>query len=474
MGDLTRQLATHIARTGFRELTPRAVFMAKCSLLDAIGVSLAASRLEPACTPFAKLAVRSGEACAILGFQQRASPLMAALANGALAHALDYEDTFDAAPAHPNAAGVPVALALLELDPSLTGEQLITAIALGTDLVCRLALALRVNPDRYGFYTPAILGAYGATVVASKLLGLDELQIVSAFALTLSQSTSSSQFKSDPQSDVRAVRDAFSAHAGLMAGLLAAEGVRGFEGAIDGECGLYALYARGAYDAAALCARLGQTFYGESVSFKPWPCCRGTHAFIESAVRLRERHAPNPADIERIQAHGAALNRMLMEPALQKRRPSTAIDAKFSLPYCVSLALLRGAPGLDDFGAERRSNADVLRLAARVEYDGSEATRAFAATSGRLELHMRDGSQYAWEVEHALGHPENPLDASQLIDKFVSCAGRAATPFDARTAHEIANAVLAIDQAPSAKNALQALLTAAQPASPSGLASTTT
>src|SRR5262245_17580809 len=150
MAELTRKLAAHVARARYEDLAPAAVLAAKRSLLDAIGVSLGASGLEPACAPFAALATESSGPCTVLGAQHRTSPLLAALANGALAHALDYEDAYDGAPVHPNAASVPVALALAERTPSLSGRQLVTALAVGCDLVCRLGLSLQDNPDRYG------------------------------------------------------------------------------------------------------------------------------------------------------------------------------------------------------------------------------------------------------------------------------------------------------------------------------------
>jgi 2-methylcitrate dehydratase PrpD len=156
---------------------------------------------------------------------------MAAFANGALAHALDYEDAFDGTPAHPNAATVPVALALAEKIPTIDGKSLLLALAAASDITCRLALALDANPDDYGFYTPPILSAFGAAACAAKLLRLDEDAIVATWGLTLSQAMCSSQFKRDPQSSLRAVRDAFAAHSGMQAAALAARGVHGFEAA---------------------------------------------------------------------------------------------------------------------------------------------------------------------------------------------------------------------------------------------------
>jgi 2-methylcitrate dehydratase PrpD len=458
MQPLTRALARHLARTRYADLPAAAVRAAKRSLLDAVGVSLGASGLEPACAPFAALAAEQVGPCTILGFGQRASAAMAAFANGALAHALDFEDAYDGAPAHPNAASVPVALALAEADPTIDGRQLVCALATGCDLVCRLALALQQNPDVYGFYPPPILGAFGAAATAAQLLRLDEEQIVAALALTLLQSTFSAQWKRDPQSTVRAVRDAFPAQAGLLAASLAARNVGGFEAAIEGEHGLYGLYARGAYDPQLVLADLGTRFAGERISYKPWPSCRGTHAFIEAALRLRARDPLCWANSDRIEARGAPLNRMLMEPAAQKRTPRTAIDAKFSLPFCLGLAFVRGAVTLDDFTPAQLSDRDVLALAARVSYTEQPGAGMREATHGELVIHSRDGTTASERVAHPLGHPDNPLSDQALLAKFIDCAGRAFVPVAPEQARRLAETLLAIDEHDSVHAALAAVL----------------
>jgi 2-methylcitrate dehydratase PrpD len=381
-----------------------------------------------------------------LGFRETASPLMAAFANGALAHALDYEDAFDGTPAHPNAASVPVALALADADPSIDGRRFTLALAAASDITCRLALALDDNPDKYGFYAPPILGAFGAASCAAKLLGLDEDAIVATWGLTLSQAMCSSQFKSDPLSSLRAVRDAFAAHTGLQAARLAQLGVRGFEAAFEGQHGFYAAYARGAYEPTRILNVLGEQFLGEQVSFKPWPSCRGTHSYIEAAIRLRAQHAIAPEDIETVVAHGARLNRMLAEPVAQKQAPQTAIDAKFSIPFCVAVALQRGAVTLDDFAPAALAQASTRALAQRVSFVVDETASEREATSGTLELHLASGARVATRIEQPLGHPSHPLDDDSLIAKLIDCASRAREPLSSDQARAFANTLLAIDQ----------------------------
>lgn len=457
MAEVTRILARHLARVRYDDLTPGARHAAKRSLLDAVAVSLGASGLEPACAPFVTLASESPGPCQVLGFGVTSSPLTAAFANGALAHALDYEDAYDGTPAHPNAASVPVALALAEADAAISGRALVTALAAASDITCRLAAALRDNPDRYGFYPPPILGAFGAAACAAKLLGLDEEQIVATWGLTLSQAMCSAQWKRDPLSSLRAVRDAFAAQVGLQSAHLAKLGVRGFEAAFEGEHGLYAAYARSSCDEERLLYGLGELFLGERVSFKPWPSCRGTHAYIEAALRLKAQHALDPRRIAAIVAHGAPLNRMLAEPAAQKQAPQTAIDAKFSIPYCVAVALERGEVTLHDFTPAALDRPSTHALARLVSYRVDETQGIREATSGTLQLHLHGGHTLSTRVEQPLGHPDHPLDDAHLTEKLVACAARACKPLTSNHAHTAAAALLTIDDFESAREAFAAL-----------------
>ena len=123
----------------------------------------------------------------MLGCGFRTSPVMAAFANGAMAHAIDFEDTHDATLVHPHAAVVPAALAIAEYLGGVSGREFLTAVAIGADLSCRLALGLTESVEKRGYYFIPMLGAYGAAAAAAKLLGLDESQIEQSLALASCQ-----------------------------------------------------------------------------------------------------------------------------------------------------------------------------------------------------------------------------------------------------------------------------------------------
>lgn len=456
MTGLTLAVARHIVTAKCEDIPQAARHAAERSLLDAVGVMLGATTLGEDCGAFADLAQSSPGPCAVLGRTYRAQPLQAALANGALAHALDYEDALDGAPVHPNAAVIPVAMALAEADRTASGAELIAAVAVGCDLVCRLGLALQRNPDDFGWYPPPILSTFGAAATASRLLKLDETTTAHALALALAQATFSSEFKSDPQSSLRAVRDSFPAHAGLLAALLAQRGVRGHMTALEGKAGFFALFARGEWRPETITDRLGAWFHGEEVSYKPWPCCRGTHAFIEAALHLRSS-IDRQHDIAAIEASGPPLLNMLVEPAAQKQAPATAIDAKFSLPFCIGAALATGTIAMPTFFGTGRRNSETLSLAKRVRFTPKPELGMKDAASGDLAIKLKSGRTLSHSIAQARGSPASPLSDKDLVAKFLDCAGYAKPPLSPEKALRLTDSLLSMSSAPSAAAALAPL-----------------
>ena len=453
MSSLSRTLAQHVAEIGYAALPPRAVEASKRSLLDALGVTLAASGLGEGVRAFVDLAREAGGAAqsTLIGYGDRVPVGMAALANGAMAHALDFEDAYDGAPVHPNAAVVPAALAIAESLPGVTGRELIAAIATGCDLVCRLGLCLTENLDDNGWYPPPILSAFGATAAAAKLLRLDAGQIVDAFSLTLCQATCSAELKYSPQSTIRAVRDAFATQAATQSALLAQKGIRGFDQPFEGKAGFFALYAHGNYDSTLLLDQLGLRYAGEQVSFKPWPACRGTHAMIEGALDIAASQGLAADDVLQVRMSGSPIQRMLDQPAEQKRRPRTAIDAKFSLPFTVATALLHRKLSLQHFFPEALQDAAVLDLAQRMSF---EVDTGFGMTAGKIEIHTRDGKVHSRRVDQPYGHPSKPLSEQDLIEKFLDCAAYAARPMDSARADRLVQNILNLEAAGSVRQAL--------------------
>lgn len=441
-------LARYVERTRYEDLPADVVEMTKRSILDAIGVSLAATGLEAACRPFIDLASESGQTEAtILGTGRRASALGAALANGALAHAMDYEDAHEATRTHPNAAAIAAALPLLER-LGASGKELITAVALGCDIVCRLARALVAEgAPPPGFYQPAIVGTFGAATAAAKLLKLNTQQIVDTWSLALCQNSCSAQLQHSPESTLRAVREGPCARVGLEAALLAAKGVRGFDAPFEGQSGFFVMYAQGV-QRHTLLDQLGKQFAGRDVSFKAWPSCRDTHIYVQAALELLRAQPIDPRDIEAVTAIVTQQQMIVCEPAELKRRPRTAIAGKFSLYYTLAAALNDRTVEFKTFSDTALVRPDVLALADKVAYrivpeieDGHV-----------LDLTLRNGNVLRRTVRAVYGSPAAPLSTALLIDKFVDCGTHAQRARSSDSLRRMAAQLLSLEQVADAGN----------------------
>lgn len=443
----TLALAQNIVQTNYDDLPSNVVEVTKKSFLDALGVTLAASTLGEGCQAFVDLAVENGakRESTILGFGSTTSASMAAFANGAMGHALDFEDAHDRALMHPNAATIPAAFAIAEALGNVGGKELLTAIALGSDLVCRLGLALIANPLEYGWYIPPIFNAFGASAAVAKLLHLTTEQIIDAFSLTLGQASFSESITSTPRSVIRSVRDAFSAQAGMVAAQLAARGVAGFEEPFEGRSGLFQLFACGQYDRDALTDELGKKFEGGNVSFKPWPSCRGTHGYIDAALQIVREHHIAPNEIERIDIIVSPVNKMLCDPLERKRNPRTAIDAKFSIPFTVATALRFERVTLEQFTEGALVDADTLELARRVAYQVDTQLSVKQSAQGSLRIKAGTGT-IEKEIGVVYGNPQNPIHPDALIAKFMDCAGYAVKKIPESKLNEIVEMVLNLER----------------------------
>lgn len=393
---------------------------AALATLDAIGTMAGASALSPEARPFLRLARAEPGGCTVFG-GGGTSPVMAAFANGALAHALDFEDVFERAPCHPNAAAVPAAIAMAQARGGVSGADFLAAIVLGCEAACRLALSLKQPLEENGWYPPPILGAFGATVAAGRVARLSATQMRDALSLTLCQTTAPGEIKYSAGSHVRAVREAFGARAAVTSVLLAAGGVSGFERPFEGDAGFFRLFADGRYDPDSLTEEFGRGFLIDELSFKPWPSCRGTHAYVELALNLKSAHDFHWRAAARIDADVGAVQEMLIAPLERKRAPATAIDAKFSIPFTVALALVRNRVSLCDFDGHSLSDADILALAGRIHPASRRDWGRSRASSGGLRITLETGAVMEGEIHAPKGHPANPMSEAELVEKFVQC-----------------------------------------------------
>jgi 2-methylcitrate dehydratase PrpD len=444
-------LAKHITDINYRDIPSSVVDITKKSLLDGLGVMLAASRLGEGCKQFVNLAIAGGgkKESTIIGVNTKVPAAMAAFANGSMSHALDFEDFHDGASLHPNAAAIPAALAVAESIGNVSGKEFITALTLGSDIVCRLGLARSQDEDplKSGWYMPPILGAFGATTAACKLLSLSVKQVLDAFSLTLCQATCSAELIYSPHSIIRAIRDAFSAKAGVLSALLAQKGITGFAQPIEGKAGLFTMYSRGKYNPYILTDGLGRIFEGANVSFKPWPACAGTHPYIEATLQIVNECNIKPSDIKGIKlvVSSRSESRMLYEPLERKRNPATVIDAKFSLPFAVATALVYKSVTLGHFTPQALLDQGVLDVAQKVTYEVIPKPNWSELKQGLVQIRTKHEEINSKMVEFTYGHPKNPISQEALVTKFMDCAAHSAKQISKEDLNKLVELILHLE-----------------------------
>lgn len=416
---ISATIAAHFASLTFDALPAATVHATQRALLDGLGVMRGASGSGGDALPYRDHALTAIGPARLIGLDHRTTPSLAALANGALAHALDFGDTFDAGPAHPNAALIPALLALADARPEIDFATFLTAMAAGSDLACRLSLAPARSYEEGGWYPPPLVNLIAGAVACARLIGLDADGIRHAMGLALVQGSFPAEIKYDSASPMRGVREGFVARACVESALLAERGATAFAEPLEGRAGFFAIYGGGP-PGDALLDGLGTHFLGDQVSFKPWPACRGTHPYIEAALHLRDTLDLDA--VERVEAETGPIQEMLIRPQPVKAAPSRPIEAKFSIPYTVAAALIDGDVTLASFTPDRIDDAAMRLLAAKVvEVRNPDWGRAQAA-SGSLTFHLRGGEVRTHRVMQAAGHPDRPIDDDALIAKYVDCA----------------------------------------------------
>lgn len=328
--------------------------------LDTLGCALASMDADWAAAVLDPV-LRWGGAggASVVGTARRVAAPMAALANGALAHGHDFDDTHAPSITHASAVVLPAVLALAE-EEGLDGGSAIAAAVAGYEVIARLGMAAPGRFHARGWHATPACGTFAAAVAAGRCLGLGRVALTSALGIAASCASGLLEFLEDGSS-VKRLHPGWAAHSGVLAAAFAKGGFTGPASGIEGRFGFFRAALGEAPDLTAALATLGTRWETLEVAVKPYPCCHYNHAYLDAALRLRAEHALTPdaiAEVECVVPAGEIP--IVCEPAAVKRAPRTDYDAKFSLPFTVAAALLEGRVGVSTFDAERRGDPALL------------------------------------------------------------------------------------------------------------------
>ena len=433
----TRELAGWISRLRHADLAPRTREVVRTLLLDTLGCGVygyetpwAAKLLEWARAGAPKKAEATvwGEAAPSL----RAAD--AALVNGTSIHAFELDD-YHQAKLHPGAVVIPAGLAMAEKLGS-SGEQLVTAIAAGYEVMIRSSLALNPSAARLrGWHLTGVCGPFGAAAACASLMQLNEEQTAWALGLAGTQGSGLWAFNADGTMSKR-FHAGRAAQSGVMAAELAAIGFTGPTQIYEFHDGGVLKAFSDASDPAPLTRDLGTVFHLDSTSIKPYSCCGSTHSYVDAVLELR-RKLGTPWDPKRPVKLGMA--KVVDVQCGFDYAPSSALNAQMSLRYIVAAALMEGQALPPQFSDAKIADPALTALAGRIRCDHDPALDKLYPQRFAAWVAAEDKGQWVRvDVLDPLGSPANPVDRSGVIAKFRGINPK--LPVD-----EIATAVLDIE-----------------------------
>jgi 2-methylcitrate dehydratase PrpD len=402
------------------DMPPDIVTLTRQRILDIIGVGL--TGVGTAFGDSVHEAVGNlgaGAESTVLGYGSHMPANLAALANGALAHEFEFDDTHNETAIHVSSPVVVTALAVGERLRA-SGADVLAAVAAGNEVVCRIGVIAPGEFYKSGFHPTGIVGTFGATVTACKLMGLDAAATTNALGIAGSMTSGSMESWSDGAS-AKSLHPGWSAHAAITAATLAAAGVTGPVRVLEGRLGFFHQHVRDAgypfdYDRAR--NALGERWESRLISFKPYPTGHVAHAFIDAALQLRAEGL-RPEQIERVICPIAAFMVQLMcEPVAEKLRPATTWHARVSLPFTLAEAFIIGKVDAESFSAERLADPRLLEFARRVEYRVDETAPGREQWRGWVIAELRDGTRRERIQPYNWGSPQNPLSQDDVEAKF--------------------------------------------------------
>ncbi|MEM3484389.1 MAG: MmgE/PrpD family protein [Candidatus Bathyarchaeia archaeon] len=409
---INSQICKFIAEMKFQDLPQESTETIKRAILDCLGVAIAGS--SEICSKILEEYVAAEKAspdCSIIGGGFKTSDSLAAWVNGTKAHALDYDDV--CLPVHPTAAILPAVLALSE-KYNFSGKDLMLAYLCGFEV--ELALAeLALSHVEKGWHVTSTFGTVGATVGCCKLLRMKEVEIRNAIGIAASLC---SGLRKNFGTMTKPMHAGNAARNGVIAARLASAGWTADQDIFEGNLGFFGVFGQTSNYPKDLGLKRELRLLSRGIAIKPYPSCAATHAGIEAAIDLRRNFAFKVDDIAQVFcATSSGIPNILIH-----HRPKTPLEAKFSLEFCVAVALVEGKVGVEHFTERELNNPTIRDIMDRVTYVHPESMgKSPMDLATEVKIKLVSGIEYSKMVNTPKGDPRNPLSWDEVVDKFRNC-----------------------------------------------------
>jgi 2-methylcitrate dehydratase PrpD len=431
-------LAQHVAATTFKGLSPAAIAAAKRSLIDTIVVALGARGAQGLSESMrASLTDEEHGSSTIWHTGKGTSARSAAFVNSIAAAALDFDSIYPFAAVHPDIVVVPVALALSE-SRSLSGQDLLCAIAVGGDLICRLAKGTTKNS---GWFYTSVYGAITAAALTARLLNSSERSVANAMGLGFLNASGTYQPVIERSLSKRALA-AFSVDAGVLCGRLAAEGFVGPSDWLTGKHGIDGQYET--CDITKISNDIGRVFENAHISIKPYPSCQCNHAALDALLALRADHSLTKENIAEIQVFVSPyMNRLVGAPYSPGLIPQVA--AQFSIQYSLARALFDGRLGIAEISDSAACDPQVISFVSRIQVTVAPDNQQNYCPA-TVRVRKVDGTFVEHTATQLRGSADAPLDEAELAAKVKDCLDAGGYGTREPIASEIVDMLMHIDR----------------------------
>lgn len=409
---VTKSLVTQIIETRYEDISENALYEAKRSLLNWLGVAIGAANHESMDKLFA-VAKRMGSQpqATVFGREEKTDLLFASLLNGMSSHVYDFDDTLLDTVLHPSAPVFPAILAVAE-NKGKSGKDVLEAFVIGCEVEARLALA--VYPSHYwrGWHITGSVGGIGAAVAVSKLLDLDHEKTSFAIGIAATEPVGLREMFGTMTKPFHPGKAAMN---GLLAALMAEQGFTSSHHSLEAERGFVnVLSEENKLD--ILTEKWNEKWEVEKNSYKPFASGIVTHPAIDAIISLQSRFQFKHDQVVSIHIIGHPLVKELTG----KQVLNTGLEGKFSVFHCVAAAFIYGKAGVDQFTDECVNNETIKNLREKITLEVDEKKKEDQV---ELIIKLADGREFTEFVEHAIGSADKPMTNDQLIDKFLDVTG---------------------------------------------------
>ncbi len=419
---LTERIANFVGGVRTEDIPQDALDKARLGITDFIGVAVAGSQ-EELSRLIREYGTKMGGAAeaSIIAADKKTSPEMAALINGTMGHALDYDDMSVSPIAHPSVFLAPAILAVGEsIDAS--GREVLAAYVVGYEVACCVAEPMFQSHYVQGWHSTSTFGSLGATAAVAWLLKLNPQQVTMAIGIAASLACGLRQNFGTMTKPLHAGKAGAN---GVQAAFLARAGFTADAGIIEAPLGFAKVMGHSAeVDWATVGTNLGKTFVITSpvgLAIKPYPSCGFTHTAIDCALDLKQQGVKTEEIVE-IELGTSPFDKQL----LIHHRPTTGLEGKFSLEYCVARALVSGTVRLNCFSDRLVREPDVLRLMGCMKWVEKFPMPVMGTPEGfgakSVTVTLRNGKKHDSTARVAKGMPTNPLSAHEFNAKYRDCA----------------------------------------------------